>query len=124
MKNTEIGNNTENINIKNKTLSTVLTATDQKQQIHKQVILVSITSTFRTFGRCDGGQYHLFNASLSISIANGALMVRTCRLDRLSVCVCVQKVYCGKTAEWIRMPLGMVSGVGRVMGVLDGSDEH
>jgi len=22
-------------------------------------------------------------------------------------------VYCGKTAEWIRMPFGVVSGVGR-----------
>jgi len=33
----------------------------------------------------------------------------------------VRKVYCGsgKTADWIRMPFGMVSGVGREMGVLD-----
>jgi len=29
-------------------------------------------------------------------------------------------VYCGKTADWIRMPFGMVNGVGRWMGVLDG----
>jgi len=28
-------------------------------------------------------------------------------------------VYCGKTADWIQMPLGMVSGVGRGTGVLD-----
>jgi len=34
----------------------------------------------------------------------------------LSVC---PKVYCGKTAEWIRIPLEMVSAVGRGMGVLD-----
>ena len=27
------------------------------------------------------------------------------------LCVC-RKVYCGKMAEWIRMPFGMVSGVG------------
>jgi len=44
-------------------------------------------------------------------------MLRTCRLDHLSVClsVClsVLKVYCGKTADWIRMPFGMVSGIGR-----------
>ena len=54
-------------------------------------------------------------------------MLRTWRLAHLSVCVCVfiyvcvsvRKVYCGKTAEWIRMPFGMVSGVGRGMGVLD-----
>jgi len=38
------------------------------------------------------------------------------------VCVylSVWKVYCGKTADWIRMPFGMVSGVGRGIGVLDG----
>ena len=29
-------------------------------------------------------------------------------------------MYCGKTAEQIQMLLGMVSGVGRGMGVLDG----
>jgi len=29
-------------------------------------------------------------------------------------------VYCGKTADWIHMPFGVVSGVGRGMGVLDG----
>ena len=33
-----------------------------------------------------------------------------------SVC---HKVYCGKTVEWIQMPLAW-SGVGRGMGVLDG----
>ena len=31
----------------------------------------------------------------------------------------VWKVYCGKTVDWIRMPFGVVSGVGRGMGVLD-----
>ena len=40
---------------------------------------------------------------------------------RLSVCLSVRKVYCGKTAAWIRMPFRMVSGVGRGMGVLNGS---
>jgi len=29
-------------------------------------------------------------------------------------------MYCGKTAEWIWMPLEMVSGVNRGTGVLDG----
>ena len=28
-------------------------------------------------------------------------------------------VYCDKTADWIRMPFGVVSGVGLGMGVLD-----
>jgi len=46
-------------------------------------------------------------------------MLRTCRLDHLSVCVCVRKVYCGKTAGWIRMPFGVVRGVGLGMGALD-----
>jgi len=52
-------------------------------------------------------------------------MLRTCRLAHLSVCVwsvclSVRRVYCGKTAEWIRMPFVSVSGVGRGMDVLDG----
>jgi len=34
--------------------------------------------------------------------------------------VFVRKVYCGKTADCIRMPFGVVSRVGRGMGVLDG----
>jgi len=38
----------------------------------------------------------------------------------LLVSLSVQKVYCGKMADWIRMPFGVVSGVGRGMGVLDG----
>jgi len=38
----------------------------------------------------------------------------------LSVGLSVRKVYCGKTADWIWMPFGMVSGIGRGMGVLDG----
>jgi len=37
----------------------------------------------------------------------------------VSVGLLVQKVYCGKTAYWIQMPFGMVSGVGQGMGVLD-----
>jgi len=55
-------------------------------------------------------------------------MLRTCRLAHLSVSVSIgrsvcqsdRKVYCGKTAEWNRMPFGMVSVVGRGMSVLDG----
>ena len=47
-------------------------------------------------------------------------MVHASRLDRLSVGLSVCKVYCGKTADRIRMPFGMVSGVGRWRGVLDG----
>ena len=32
----------------------------------------------------------------------------------------VWKVYCGKTAHWIQMPFGVVSWIGREMGILDG----
>jgi len=42
----------------------------------------------------------------------------------LSVSRSVCKVYCGKTAEWIRMPFGVVSGVGQGMGVLDGGGDR
>jgi len=42
----------------------------------------------------------------------------------LSVCLSVRKVYCKKTAEWILMPFGMVNGVGRRMGVLDGGGDR
>jgi len=47
-------------------------------------------------------------------------MVRNIRLDHLSACLSVRKVYCGETADWTRMPFGVVSGVGRGMGVFDG----
>jgi len=33
-------------------------------------------------------------------------------------------VSCGNTADWIWMPFGVVSGVGRGMGVLDGSGDR
>jgi len=35
------------------------------------------------------------------------------------VCLPVRKVYCGKTADWIRMPFGVVSGVGRGMVIVE-----
>jgi len=47
-------------------------------------------------------------------------MVQNIRVLHLSV----RKVNCGKTAEWIRMPFWVVSGVGREIGVLDGSGDR
>jgi len=43
-----------------------------------------------------------------------------------SVCIgpYFQKVHCGKTADWIQMPFGMVSGVSRLMVVLDGGSDR
>jgi len=38
----------------------------------------------------------------------------------LFVGLSIQKVYCGKTADCIWMPFGVVSVIGRGMGVLDG----
>jgi len=69
------------------------------------------------------------SASLSISIASirGILTdllpspsVGLCVCRSVSVCVSVWWVICGKMADWIWMPFGVVSGVGRGMGVLDG----
>ena len=37
----------------------------------------------------------------------------------LSVCLSVRKVYCGKTADWIRVPIGVENGVGPGIGVYD-----
>jgi len=42
----------------------------------------------------------------------------------LSVCLSVRKGYYGKTADMIRMPFGVVSGVGRGMDVLDGGGDR
>ena len=36
------------------------------------------------------------------------------------MCLSVCKVYCGKTADWIWMSFGLLSGVGQGIGVLDG----
>jgi len=73
----------------------------------------------------------IISLSLSINIAsisvNGVDLSSVPSVGR-SECVfvgllCVCKVYCGKTAELIRMPFGMVSGISRLMGVLDASGE-
>jgi len=55
-------------------------------------------------------------------MASGTLMLRTCRLAHLLVCL--QKVYCGKMADWIRVPFGMVSLVSQGIGVLDGAGDR
>ena len=41
-------------------------------------------------------------------------------IPSVGLCVSARKVYCGKTANWIQMPFGMVNGVGRGIRVLDG----
>ena len=58
-----------------------------------------------------------------VSASLSSSMSRAFRLAHLfvgSVCLSVRKVYCGKTADWIRMPFRMVNEVCRGMGVLDG----
>jgi len=42
----------------------------------------------------------------------------------LSICRSLRKLYCGEMADWIRMLFGVVSGVGRGMGVLDGGSDR
>jgi len=62
---------------------------------------------------------YFISALLYISIAS----IRSIEVEhspRPSVGLSLWKAYCGKMAEWIRMPFGMVSGVGRGMGALDG----
>ena len=63
----------------------------------------------------------MISASLSINLARiSANGVDLSPIPSVGPSVSVQKVYCGKMDEWIRMPFGIVRGVGRVMGVLDG----
>jgi len=47
-------------------------------------------------------------------------MARNISLDHLSVGLSVRKVYCGNTADWIRMPFGVVSGVRPTIDVRNG----
>ena len=51
-------------------------------------------------------------------------MVQTCRLVHLMVGLSFRRAYCGKTADWIWMPFGAVSVVGRGTGVLDGGPDR
>ena len=62
------------------------------------------------------GLHGLLLAASLLSSERKRLMSRNIRRD---ICVCDCKVYCGKTADWIRMPFWVVSGVGLGMGVLD-----
>jgi len=65
---------------------------------------------------------YVISASLSINTVehkrslNRTFANPVCR----SVCLFVRKVYCGKVADWIRMPFGVVSGVGLGIRALDG----
>ena len=57
--------------------------------------------------------------SLSIIIASiSAIVIDPSPIP--SVGLSVWKVYCGKMADWIWMPFGLVSEVGRGIGILDG----
>ena len=56
------------------------------------------------------------SASLSISIASGALMLLNIHVPHLSDRTCEL----WQMADWIRMPFGVVSGVGPGIHVLDG----
>jgi len=48
---------------------------------------------------------------------------KVCHLSHLSVCLSVQWANCGKTADWIWMPFGVMSGVSQWMSVLDGGGD-
>ena len=69
------------------------------------------------------------SASLSInieSVSTNGVELSSIPSVSWSVCVyqSVRKVYCGKMADWIRMPFGMVSGIGQGMGVLDAGGDR
>jgi len=71
-------------------------------------------------GLCDALFSNYFEDLLLVrrSLAR-ALMVWNICLDHLSALLSICKVYCGKTAERIRMLFGVVSRVGQGIGVLD-----
>ena len=58
----------------------------------------------------------LFSASLTVSIIQLSPIP--------SVGLSVPKEYCGKTVDWIRMPFRVMSGVGRMMGLLDAGGDR
>ena len=78
-----------------------------------QPCTVAVTVSGNPQPKVDG-----FLAAL-LTVKRKPLMESSRRLSHLSVCRSV----CGNTADWIRMPFRMVSGVGRGMGVLDGGGE-
>ena len=59
--------------------------------------------------------YFIFNVLLSINIASAYPSVDLSVGQSIGVSICLESVvvYCGKTADWIRMPFAMVSMVGR-----------
>jgi len=63
------------------------------------------------------------------SIEHKLLLEQACHLSHLSVCLSVSQSVspvdeCGKTADWIWMPFGVVSRACRGMGVLDRGGDH
>jgi len=59
----------------------------------------------------------LLAASLTINRAQSGILTELSPIPYIGRTV--QKVYCGKMADWIRMLVRVVSGVGRGMGVLE-----
>ena len=99
---------------------TVLAASRSETAIRilRDVLLVAVVKTILIAAS-------LCQASVS-GLCNGTFAWTICQSvrDHLSVGLSVCKVYCGKMAKWIRMPFGMVSCVGRGMGVLDGGGDR
>ena len=92
-------------------------------------VILSITTTTTTILWLLSINAILLATSLSINtFEHKWVFEQSCCLAHLSVCLSVgqsvsrsvQWVNCWKTADWIWMSFGVVSGVGRGMGVLDG----
>ena len=55
------------------------------------------------------------------SIEHKWVFLQVCCLSHLSVCLRVQKMYCGKMSDWV--PFWVVNGVGRGRSILDGGGD-
>jgi len=100
-----------------------------KWLMHHEAIKIAWTFLFKIYwanfieitNTCSVGNF-LKLAHCSLSIEHKRYWNRPVAHPICWSCACmsVWKVYCGKTAEWIRMPFGVVSGVGLGICVLDG----
>ena len=92
-----------------------------RQHTHSTVVILVPSLCFK---KC-----HSLAASLSVNASgcwNRVVAYSSsdsiCRTVCLSVWRSLRCLTCGKTADWIWIPFGVVSGIGRGMGVLDGME--
>ena len=91
---------------------------DQSVSVQRAVLFMTAVNEDECC-RCAVEEIELLIISASLSIRIAEQSAHPIRKSRLSICRSLH-VSSGNTADWIWMPFGMVSGVGRMMGVLDG----